>query len=230
MDRTFYLDGAFVPAADAPADSKAPAGAPSNPQDKASYSIGVNMGRNLKQSGLDLNPQLLAQGISDALAGGKMLLSDDDMKQTLMALQTDMQAKAEAKQKEAGGKNQESGDKFLAENAKKDGVKVTASGLQYKVITQGKGEKPKVTDKVSVNYRGTLIDGTEFDSSKPNAPVSFGVGEVIPGWTEALQLMPVGSKYQLTIPAKLAYGEQGPPGIGPNQVLQFEVELLKIEK
>jgi FKBP-type peptidyl-prolyl cis-trans isomerase len=140
-------------------------------------------------------------------------------------------ARAEEKQNAVAGTNLKAGEAFLAANAKKEGVKTTASGLQYKVINSGTGPSPKLTDTVKVHYHGTLIDGTVFDSSvRRNMPVTFSVNGVIPGWTEALQLMKVGDKWQLVIPSKLAYGEQGPPSIGPNSVLIFEVELLGIEK
>ena len=206
---------------------KATTSKPQETRDKVSYSIGADIGKNLKRSELDLNPAFLAQGIKDSFAG-KLLLTDDEMKDTLQKFQSEMQAKMMAKQKEAAEKNKAESDKFLEENKKKEGVVTTASGLQYKIITEGKGAKPKPSDTVSVNYRGTLINGTEFDKSKE--PVTFQVEAVIPGWVEALQLMPVGSKWQLFVPASLAYGEQAPPQIGPNQVLIFDVELLDIKK
>lgn len=205
--------------------------APKDKKDKVSYSIGADIGKNLKRSELDINPDMLAKGISDAISGNKSLMTDEEMTASLQELQGEMQAKMTAKAAEAASKNKEAGEKFLAENKTKEGVKTTASGLQYKVITEGKGEKPKATDTVSVHYSGKLIDGTEFDSSiKRGEPAEFPVNQVIPGWTEALQLMPVGSKWQLVIPSGLAYGENAPPQIGPNQVLVFEVELLGIKK
>lgn len=200
---------------------------PQETRDKVSYSIGADIGNNLKRSDFDLNPAFLAQGIQDAFQG-KTVLTDEEMKSTLQAFQADLQAKMAAKQKALGEKNKAASDKFLEENKKKEGVVTTASGLQYKVIKAGNGPKPKATDTVSVNYRGTLADGTEFDKSKE--PVTFPVEGVIPGWVEALQLMPVGSKWQLVIPPSLAYGENAPPAIGPNQVLVFDVELLEIKK
>jgi len=205
----------------------AAAGKPQETRDKVSYSIGADIGKNLKRSDLDLNPAFLTQGIKDSFAG-KTVLTDEEMKAVLQTFQTEMQAKMMAKQKEAATKNKADSDKFLEENKKKEGVVTTASGLQYKIIKAGEGAKPKATDTVSVNYRGTLINGTEFDKSKD--PVSFQVEGVIPGWVEALQMMPVGSKWQLFIPASLAYGEQAPPQIGPNQTLVFDVELLDIKK
>ena len=212
------------------AEKASPSNAGNKPQetrDKVSYSIGADIGNNLKRSDLDLNAAFLTQGIKDAFSG-KTVLTDEEMKSTLQAFQAEMQAKMAAKQKAAGEKNKADSDKFLEENKKKEGVITTPSGLQYKVIKEGAGPKPKASDTVSVNYRGTLINGTEFDKSKE--PVTFPVEGVIPGWVEALQLMPVGSKWQLFVPPALAYGEQAPPMIGPNQALVFEVELLEIKK
>lgn len=212
------------------AESKPANAAPTETRDKVSYSIGADIGGNLKRSEIEINSDYLAQGIRDALAG-KTVMTPEEMKGTLQAFQVEMQAKMETKQKAAGAKNKEAADKFLEENKKKDGVKTTASGLQYKVITPGDGPMPKATDTVTVNYKGTLVDGTVFDSSdKHDGPATFPVNGVIPGWTEALQLMPVHSKWQLVIPPSLAYGESAPPSIGPNQALIFEVELLGIKK
>jgi FKBP-type peptidyl-prolyl cis-trans isomerase FklB len=194
-------------------------------QDKVSYSMGVDMGRNLQKQGIEVNPDVLLNGIKDGMAGGAAVkMTDEEMQATMHAfIQNVMQKKSDD--------NKKKGDQFLAENKKKDGWQSTTSGLQYKVITTGTGAKPAATDTVVVNYRGTLIDGTEFDSTyKRNEPAEFPVNQVIPGWTEALQLMPVGSKWDLVIPSNLAYGENGPPGIGANSVLQFEVELLNIKK
>lgn len=207
------------------------ADAPKEQKDKISYSIGVDIGRNLKRSEIEINADQLKQGLNDAIGGGTLLLTDAEMQQTMQAFQTDMQAKMTKKRAEAGEKNKAEGEAFLATNKAKEGVKTLPSGLQYQVITEGKGEKPKSTDSVKTNYRGTLINGTEFDSSyKRNEPAVFPVTGVIPGWTEALQLMPVGSKWRLFVPANLAYGENGPREIGPNSTLLFEVELLGIEK
>lgn len=208
------------------AEQKTAGQKPQENRDKISYSLGANIGNNLKRSELDVNVDFLAQGLKDAFAG-KTVLTDEEMKATLQSFEADMQAKMMAKQKALGEKNKAESEKFLEENKKKEGVVTTASGLQYKVITEGKGPKPKATDTVTVNYRGTLINGTEFDKSKE--PVTFPLEGVIPGWTEALQLMPVGSKWQIVIPPALAYGEQAPPVIGPNQALIFEVELVSIK-
>ena len=202
-----------------------------NPKQKTSYAIGVNIGSNLKEQDLDLDAKALAAGITDGLSG-KPAMTEEEVHATLMQFQKEMMAKMQAKEKVEAGKNLKAGEAFLAENAKKPGVKTTPSGLQYKILKEGDGPMPKKTDTVKVNYKGTLIDGTVFDSSYDRGePVTFQVDGVIPGWTEALQMMKVGSKWQLFIPAKLAYGEHSPsPKIGPNSTLVFEVELLDIEK
>ncbi len=202
-----------------------------DPKDKISYSIGMDIGNSFKRQSIEINPDLLAKGIKDVLSGGKTLLSDDEVREVLVALQDQMRAKEETRMKDSGDKNKKEGDAYLSQNKKKDGVVTLPSGLQYKVLTAGTGAKPKKTDTVTTHYRGTLVDGTEFDSSyKRGEPATFPVGGVIPGWTEALQLMPQGSKWQLVIPSDLAYGPRGVGGaIGPNSTLVFEVELLKIE-
>lgn len=197
---------------------------------RASYAIGMDIGSSFKKNNLDIDPAVLAAGIADSF-GGKPILSESEMRETLQAFQQEMQAKAMAKSKVDADKNVKAGEAFLATNAKKEGVKTTASGLQYKVLKSGKGRTPKASDTVRTHYHGTLIDGTVFDSSvERKEPAEFPVGGVIPGWTEALQMMKEGDKWQLVIPAKLAYGERGTPGgpIGPNSTLVFEVELLSI--
>jgi len=198
---------------------------------KAGYSIGVDIGNNLKRQGLDVNPAALAQGIKDAMSGAKTRMTESEMRETLEAFKKEMIAKQTEQAKAAGDKNKKEGEAFLAENKTKPGIKTLPDGLQYKVITEGGGKTPKATDTVTVNYRGTLIDGTEFDSSyKRGTPASFQVSGVIRGWTEALQLMKTGSKWQLFIPSELAYGERGAGhDIGPNSTLIFEVELLSIK-
>ena len=204
--------------------------APKETKDKISYSIGADIGSGLKRSEIDVNVEFLTQGIRDGLAG-KTILTEEEMQQTLMEFKTQMMAKRQEKQKADGEKNKVDSEKYLEANKGKEGVKTTASGLQYKVLTEGKGPKPSSTDTVEVHYRGTLPNGTEFDSSySRNEPATFPISGVIPGWTEALQLMPVGSKWQLVIPPGLAYGENAPPMIGPNQTLIFDVELLEIKK
>ncbi|MDO8735344.1 MAG: FKBP-type peptidyl-prolyl cis-trans isomerase [Elusimicrobiota bacterium] len=201
-------------------------------KDKASYSVGWDIGNNLKRQSIDIDADIMSAGIKDALSGSKPLLTDDERNQVMMSFQKDMQDKQMKLRSETGEKNKKAGEEFLAKNKKIEGVKVTSSGLQYKIIKQGTGEKPKSNDTVTVNYEGRLIDGTVFDSSyKRGQPATFAVGGVIAGWTEALQLMKVGSKYELFIPSNLAYGERGTGAdIGPNSVLIFTVELISIKK
>ncbi len=201
-----------------------------NPVQRTSYAIGVDMAAGFKAHDVKLDPKALAAGITDALAG-KPALTDQQVREALTKFNEEMMAKAEAKDKVDGEKNLKAGEAFLAANAKKEGVKTTATGLQYKVLKSGTGATPKLTDTVKVHYHGTLIDGTVFDSSvQRGQPVVFPVSGVIAGWTEALQMMKVGDKWQLFIPAKLAYGERSPsPQIGPNSTLIFEVELLGIQ-
>ncbi len=196
-------------------------------KDKASYSFGLNIGFNLKRQNIDLNQEAFMAGIKDAVAGRKPLLSEQEVKETMMAFEKDMQQK----QADLAKKNTADAEKFLAENKSKEGVKTTASGLQYKVLKEGSGAQPKAADTVTVNYRGTLLDGTEFDSSyKRGQPATFPVGGVIKGWTEALQLMKTGSKFQLFVPANLAYGDRSPGAqIPPGSTLIFEVELMDVK-
>jgi FKBP-type peptidyl-prolyl cis-trans isomerase len=204
-------------------------------KDKASYAIGANIGKDLgeklRKDSVDVNTAILLRGIKDSLAGGKMLLTDDEVKAVMDAFLTDLRNRQDEKMAMAGDVNKAKGDAFLAANKAKDGVVTLPSGLQYKIITPGTGPKPTLSDTVVCNYRGTLIDGTEFDaSSKHGGPASFPVGQVIKGWTEALQLMPVGSKWQLYIPSELAYGSRGAGAdIGPNATLIFDIELLSIK-
>ena len=195
-------------------------------KDKVSYSIGMNIGLNLSRQKVDINPDVLVAGIKDAITG-KPQLTQDQVKDVMQQFEKDM----EQKQKQAGEKNKTEGEKFLAENKNKEGVKTTASGLEYKVLKDGTGAQPKATDMVTVNYRGTLIDGTEFDSSyKRGQPATFPLNGVIKGWTEGLQLMKAGSKYQFFVPSNLAYGERAVgPDIAPNATLIFEVELLDVK-
>lgn len=203
-------------------------------REKAGYAIGAKVGRDLttlKEQGIDADPATIITAVTDALTGTPMKMSDREIQETLTAIQTDNQNRQTAKMKTTGDSNKKEGEAFLAANKTKDGVKTTATGLQYKVIKEGTGPMPKATDTVSAHYRGTLINGKEFDSSyKRNEPLKFPVTRVIPGWTEALQLMKVGSKYQLFVPSNLAYAENGAgPDIGPNTTLIFDVELLGIE-
>jgi len=204
-------------------------------KDKFSYALGMNIGNGYKQGlekqSVEFDADLIAQGVKDAMSGAKTRLTEEEAKAVLTEVQTEVNKQRQEKMKEAADKNKAEGEAFLAANKSKEGVVTLPSGLQYKILTAGIGPKPAASDQVNCNYRGTLIDGTEFDSSyKRGTPATFGVGQVIKGWTEALQLMPIGSKWQLFIPSSLAYGERGGPGgaIGPNEALIFEVELLSI--
>jgi FKBP-type peptidyl-prolyl cis-trans isomerase len=205
-------------------------------KDKVSYAIGLSVGTGLHDSisrqAIDVDSKILLQGFQDALSGGKTQMTADEARALLMQFQTEMRAKQEEKMKVAAEANKKEGEAFLAANKTKEGVTTLPSGLQYKVLTKGTGPKPTAEDIVVVNYRGTLINGTEFDSSaKHGAPAPYPVNKYIKGWTEALQLMPVGSKWQLFVPADLAYGPRQPsPEIGPNSTLIFEVELLSIQE
>ena len=200
-------------------------------KEKISYSIGMDIGGNLKRGSVEVDPDLLAKGLKDSYGGGKTVLTEDQARQTLADFQKAMMAKQAETMKKLSEKNKADGEKFLAENAKKEGVKVLPSGLQYKELTPGTGKSPKTTDTVTTHYKGTLIDGTEFDSYyKRGQPATFPVSGVISGWTEALQLMKEGAKWQLFVPAGLAYGEKGAGQvIGPNATLIFEVELLTVK-
>ena len=204
---------------------------------RASYAIGADIASNLQRQGLSIDPKALAAGLVDGFEG-KMKLTPPELKQVMDEFRTQMMAAKEAKSKvdaektkADGEKNLKDGEAFLAANAKKEGVKTTASGLQYKVLKSGKGKSPKATDSVKVHYHGTLIDGMVFDSSvERGEPISFPLNGVIAGWTEGVQLMKEGDKFQFTIPSKLAYGEQGAGGkIGPNATLIFDVELIAVE-
>jgi FKBP-type peptidyl-prolyl cis-trans isomerase FklB len=198
-------------------------------KDKQSYAIGLNVGQSLHRDGIVVDPKILAQGLQDAVAGGKVLLTDDQIKTVMTDLKNQVRQEQEAKRQAALETNKKEGAAFLAANATKPGVVTLPSGLQYKILTAGTGPKPTTDDRVVCNYRGMLLDNTEFDSSyKRGQPATFPVTGVIKGWTEALELMPVGSKWQLFIPADLAYGERGQATIEPNATLVFEVELLSI--
>lgn len=197
---------------------------------KAGYAIGMNIGLSMKMQQLDIDPETVAAGLLAAFKGEPTLMDEDQMAQTLMAFQQQMQMRDMEKMVAESAKNAAESEKFLGQNSKKKGVVTTKSGLQYRVLAKGKGTSPKVNSTVDVHYRGTLVDGTEFDSSYSRGePATFPVGNVIPGWTEALQLMKEGDKWELTIPAELAYADQGaPPVIPPSAALVFEVELLKV--
>lgn len=231
-----------APAADA---SKAPAAKTGQPtaaegqgsaalhtqKEKDSYALGMNIASGLKKQLVDVDAESLARGLKDELAGGKTLLTSEEAQTALAELQSEVRKKQEEEMQKVGEANMKEGAEFLAVNKAKEGVVTLASGLQYKILTAGTGQKPSASDTVVCNYRGTLINGTEFDSSyKRGQPASFPVNGVIKGWTEALQLMPVGSKWQLFIPPDLAYGPRGAGGvIGPNATLIFDVELLSIK-
>ena len=193
---------------------------------RASYAVGLSIGHNLKQQSLDLDPDLVGLAIKDVLGGGKQLMTEAEVKETFQGLR----AKQQARQAEQAVNNRAQGSAFLAANKNNPGVQTLPDGLQYLVLTNGAGAKPGPGDVVTVHYRGQLLDGTEFDSSyNRGQPAQFPVNGVIPGWTEALQKMSVGSKWRLFIPSELAYGEKGRPGIPPNSVLNFEVELIAIK-
>ena len=195
----------------------------SSEKGKASYAIGYQVGRALKSQGAEVDPATIAAAIKDTMAGNELRMTEDEMRQAIQALQS----RNQGGDPKAAAENAAKGKEYLDANKAKPGVQVTASGLQYKVISAGSGASPKATSTVKVHYRGTLIDGTEFDSSyKRGQPAEFGVSQVIRGWTEALQLMKKGAKYQLTIPSELAYGARNSGTIPANSVLNFEVELL----
>jgi len=200
-------------------------------KDKESYSLGYQFGQNLKFQGVDINLDVYTSGIRDALGGKEPKMSQEEIRATISELQKRITAARQKELKELAAKNLEESKKFLAENQKKEGIKTLPSGLQYKVLTEGTGKTPKETDNVTVNYKGSLIDGTEFDSSyKKGQSATFQVNGVIKGWTEALQLMKEGSKWQLFIPPELGYGERGAgPQILPNSTLIFEVELISVQ-
>jgi FKBP-type peptidyl-prolyl cis-trans isomerase FklB len=200
-------------------------------KDKVSYALGMNLGTNLHKETVEVDPAIVLRGLKDALASGKMLLTEDEARAVLTQLQTEVRGKQQEKMKVAGEMNKKESVEFLAANKAKEGVVTLPSGLQYKILTAGTGPKPTASDTVVCNYRGTLISGTEFDSSyKRGQPASFPVNGVIKGWTEALQLMPVGSKWQLFVPSELGYGDRGAGAdIGPGATLIFEVELLSIQ-
>jgi len=198
---------------------------------KLSYSVGYQVGEDFRRQDLSLNPELVMKGLLDALEESEPLMTPGEMRQTLIELKQRAAAAAKQQREEEGRKNLAEGKAFLAENAKKTGVTTLASGLQYQVLSEGEGTPPAASDTVTVHYRGTLIDGSEFDSSyRRGQPATFPLDRVIPGWTEGLQLMRPGAKYQLFVPSELAYGERGGGSkIGPNSTLVFEVELLSVK-
>ncbi|MEZ6126337.1 MAG: FKBP-type peptidyl-prolyl cis-trans isomerase [Planctomycetaceae bacterium] len=214
-----------APTADAPAELK-------TVEQKMGYAIGLNIGQNLKRQQMDLDPQAIALGIAHVLAGKEPLITMEQ----IQAASAEYDQIREQQRVKLGAENKAAADKFLTENIKKDGVKVTKSGLQYVVLKEGTGATPTEENTVSTHYRGKLLTGKVFDESytgevptADESPVSFGVTQVISGWTEALQLMKVGAKYRLFIPPAMAYGENGPPGIGPNSLLIFDIELISVK-
>jgi FKBP-type peptidyl-prolyl cis-trans isomerase FklB len=219
-------------AAKTPAAKGAGATALKTQKDKFSYALGMNLGASLHKQAVEVDPSIVAQGLRAALAGGKTLLTQEEAQAALMEVQNELRKKQQEKMQVAGEANKKEGDAFLAANKGKEGVVTLPSGLEYKILKEGTGQKPTASDSVVCNYRGTLINGTEFDSSyKRGQPATFPVNGVIKGWTEALQLMPVGSKWQLFVPSSLAYAERGAGGdIGPNATLIFEVELMSVQE
>jgi FKBP-type peptidyl-prolyl cis-trans isomerase FklB len=234
FNRKWMLAGAMalVTASVAVAQDTATTGTePKTDKDKFSYALGMNFGENFRKQGLEIDPAIFSKAFAEAFSTGKTTMTEDDMKAVLTVAAQEIRKKQAAVQAEKGQQSQAEGEKFLADNKTKEGVVTLPSGLQYKVLKQGTGEKPTLEDTVVCDYKGTLINGTEFDASeKHGGPATFPVKGVIAGWTEALQLMPAGSKWQLFVPANLAYGQQGPPDIGPNATLIFEVELVSVKK
>jgi FKBP-type peptidyl-prolyl cis-trans isomerase FklB len=225
-------DSAKKPPSAGPVTSTAEPDAPiQDDKSKRSYAVGLEMGKRLKAQFSELDPELISRGLKDALGGDKPLFAEEELKSALAAAQYDVQAKRVQAQKELAEKNKNDGETFLASNKAKEGVVTLDSGLQYKVLKAGEGHKPTLDDTVVCHYRGTLVDGTEFDSSyKRQRPATFALKRVIRGWRDALQLMPTGSKWQIFVPAGLAYGPKGARGtIGPNATLVFDVELLSIK-
>lgn len=218
-------------AAHHPAAKTAPVLTLKTDKDKDSYAIGLNIGKSLHRDSVDVDPAIVLRGLKDGLANGKTLLTDEEAQAVMTSLKSQLAKRQEEKAQAAAINNKKEGDAFLAENKTKAGVVTLPSGLQYKVLTEGTGPKPTAADSVVCNYRGTLLNGTEFDSSdKHGKPITIPVGRVIKGWTEALQMMPVGSKWELFIPPDLAYGDRGAGDvIGPDSTIVFEVELISIE-
>jgi FKBP-type peptidyl-prolyl cis-trans isomerase len=199
-----------------------------NEKEKVSYGIGVSVGKNFKQRGMDIDVNLFVKGLKDELGGKKLLLSEDEFRKTLTQYQQELLQKQMQKMKTAAQENKKEGDAFLEENKKKEGVVTLPSGLQYKILKAGEGQKPTAQDEVEVRYRGTLINGKEFDSSGTDT-TTFKLSQIVPGLREALELMPVGSKWQIIVPPQLAYGERGMDPIMPNSTLVFELELVGVK-
>ena len=221
---------AASPQAQAAGAQATPAAAPMD-RAKLSYALGMDLGTQMRKQGIDIDPAIFTKALADAISGAKLEMTAEESRAIITVFQDEMRKKQQAAAAVAGAKNKQEGEAFLAANKAKEGVVTLPSGLQYKIVKQGTGPKPALTDTVECHYRGTLIDGTEFDSSyKRNQPATFPVNGVIRGWTEALQLMPVGSKWELYVPSTLAYGERGAgQTIAPNATLIFEVELISIK-
>jgi FKBP-type peptidyl-prolyl cis-trans isomerase FklB len=199
-------------------------------KDKTSYAMGASVGRNFKKQGFEINQAIFDKGLKDALAGDKLELSEQEFKSVVNNVQSEIRRKMVANRREATIENKKKGDEFLAENKKKEGIVTLPSGLQYKIIKAGNGKLAQDINLLVVNYHGTLLDGTEFDASEPGKPVNLKMAQLIPGWREAMKLMPVGSKWKLFIPPQLAYAERGVGNdIGPNETLLFEVELVDLK-
>lgn len=201
-------------------------------KDKLSYSIGADLGKNFKTQGIDINPEALSKGMQDGMSGTQLILTEQQMKDVLNKFQKDLMAKRTSEFNKKSDENKTKGEAFLSTNKAKEGVVVLPSGLQYKIIENGNGTKPGKADTVTVEYTGHLIDGTVFDSTeKTGKPATFQVSQVIPGWTEALQLMPAGSTWEIYVPSGLAYGPRSVGGpIGPNETLIFKIHLISVKK
>ena len=208
------------------------AGSLNSDLDKLSYSIGADLGKNFKKQGIEISPEAMAKGLQDGMSGSSLLLTEDQMKDVLSKFQKDLMAKRNSEFTKKADDNKAKGEAYLNQNKAKDGVISLPSGLQYKIIETGTGAKPGKEDTVTVDYTGTLIDGQVFDSSeKTGKPATFKVSQVIPGWTEALQLMPSGSTWEVVVPASLAYGTRSVGGpIGPNETLIFKIHLISVKK
>lgn len=223
---------ASTDAATAPATAAPAATSLSSDMDKLSYSIGADLGKNFQKQGITVNPTAMAKGMQDGMSGAPLLLTEDQMKDVLNNFQKDLMAKRTADFNKKADENKAKGDAFLSANKAKEGVVTLPSGLQYKIVQQGDGAKPGKDDTVTVEYTGTLVDGQVFDSTdKAGKPATFKVSQVIPGWTEALQLMPAGSTWEVFVPANLAYGSRSVGGpIGPNETLVFKIHLISVKK
>ncbi|WED41867.1 FKBP-type peptidyl-prolyl cis-trans isomerase [Legionella cardiaca] len=232
MSTAIVAADASATATTAPATSTTPATSLNSDMDKLSYSIGADLGKNFKKQGIDINPSAMAKGLQDGMSGGQLLLTEQQMKDVLNKFQKDLMAKRNADFTKKAEENKAKGEAFLNQNKGKEGVISLPSGLQYKILQKGDGAKPTKDDTVTVEYTGKLIDGQVFDSTdRTGKPATFKVSQVIPGWTEALQLMPAGSTWEVYVPADLAYGPRSVGGpIGPNETLIFKIHLISVKK